>query len=169
MNNTSKPQDSFDRQLVIYQKMAISLCYPGLVGAVSGIFASFASSNSSYQFTFAIERFFFLYFKEHAIGDNYAYGTAIACLIAVAIAGLFIYLALEAAKGKRWPLYLGIGLYGADLIYLCFLLSPALYGTMDLTTWIVQLVMHIAFLALFVASLFIYAKLVRLQRKNPRN
>jgi hypothetical protein len=160
--------DSFDRQLASYQKMAISLCYPALIGAFSGIVGALFG-KSSFDFTFAIERFFFLYFQKNPIGESYAAGTAVACIIAIAIAVLFIYLALAAAKGKKWPLYVGIALYGADLVYLCFLLSPDFFGTMDLTTWLIQLAMHVAFLALFVASLFVYAKLVRLQRKNPRN
>jgi hypothetical protein len=165
----SKPNvDPFEKLLITYQKLAMSLCYPALVGAFSIFVDVFSNRDSSY-FATAGERTLYLYLSQNPLGGNGGLSSAITCLVSLALAGLFIMLALWAAKGKWWPILVGSLLYLADAVYLFCLLNSSLYGAMELTAWIIQLLTHLLFLALFVASACIYAKLVRLQRKHPRN
>lgn len=160
--------ESFDKALVSYQKSVLFLVYPSLIGLISTFLGLFSPSYDFYL-SLASERTLAVFFRQNPLGNSNVYGNLVSIGAAVALAAIFICLSLFAAKGRPWALIAAFVLYGADSLYVLFLLNSPAIGSMDLTAWIVQLCVHLLFCFLFSLSLSKYAKLLRLRKGNGPN
>jgi hypothetical protein len=155
----AKRPDDFDANLRSYQRMTLTLFYPPLLSLFSLVSAYFIS-NYSYYLTYASQRYFAVAFLEPSRG-NLTFLSFLPLLYGIAILGLYLYLTLAASKGKFWALLLGAILYLGDGIYGSLLYGTSLYGQMDLGTYVVGILCHVAFLVLYGFAIAKYAKLVR--------
>jgi hypothetical protein len=96
----------------------------------------------------------------------YSFNYFIPALFAIAMTGIYVFLTLQSAKGKFWPLVVGSLLYLADGIYASMLYGTSLYGQMSLGVYITQLLLHLSFLVLYGFAVVKYVKLVRPSRKG---
>jgi hypothetical protein len=159
-NNTT----DFERRLRSYQRLTLTLFYPALMSlfaCASGYFIA----NYEYYFTYATERFLMVALVDSNRGV-YSFNYFIPALFAIAMAGIYVFLTLQSAKGKFWPLVVGSLLYLADGIYASMLYGTSLYGQMSLGVYITQLLLHLSFLVLYGFAVVKYVKLVRPSRKG---
>ena len=169
-----KTKEANDKALRNYQLWCLSLFLPSLLSFLGSI-AGLAMHPSSYALSFSSGRALFLYLNALTGNQNGAYkalGLAMSFLLMVP----FGYFSLQAAKGKRWAIILGISLYLADLLYGLLSFIPSFPYAYSIGEGTLSLIIHLLFLSLSITSLVKYAKLSRLLEeeteggpKNGRN
>jgi hypothetical protein len=162
-----KSDPSFEVRLRKYQRLTLTLFYPPLLSLFATASAYFYSGYS-YYLSYASTRFLMLYCVEaHRGAFSAVYFLPL--LAALALVALFAYLTLRSSKGKLGALLSGSILYLADAVYGSLLIIPGFYGAMRLDVYLLNLILHLAFLVLYGFALANYAKLVRPSGKPRRN
>jgi hypothetical protein len=162
--NKETPMDILEKELVRYQKLALFIFYPSLIGFMSAIVGAFASSYD-YALAFAFERTIMVYCRDYPLTGNSAVSLLIGVLASVLICALYGFLTYQAVKAKFWALIVGISLYFVDTVYGSLLIISSLPFAMEPLTYFTGLFVHLAFLALYAYLLVRYGKLKRLERK----
>lgn len=156
--------DVLNKELVRYQKLALFLFYPSLIGFMSAIVGAFAPKYD-YALAFAVERTIMVYCRATPFTGNLAVSLLIGVMASVLICALYGFLTFKAVKAKLWAVITAIVIYSIDTIYGSLLIINSLYANMDIVTYLTSLVLHLAFLALDAYLLVRYDKLKRLERK----
>lgn len=154
----------FERQLQKYQKLTLTLFYPPLL-SIFACCSGYFFSNYEYFFSYAFERFLMENYVEMNRGV-YSFSYFIPLLVAILLLGLFLFLTLNAAKGKFWALIVGSTLYLADAIYGFLLIIPGIPFQASWPVYLLQSLIHLAFLVLYGFAIANYAKLVRPSAKG---
>ncbi|MFA6619959.1 MAG: hypothetical protein WCS90_02380 [Bacilli bacterium] len=149
----------FEERLRRYQRLTLTLFYPPLLSLFACCSGYFYSSYG-YFFSYAFERFLMLNYVEMNRGV-YSFAYFIPLLVAVLLLGLFLIFTLYAAKGKFWALIAGSTLYLADAIYSFVLISPQVPFAMEWPVYLLQGLIHLAFIVLYGFAIANYAKLDR--------
>lgn len=157
-------QDLFEETLRQYQRLCLFLFYPALISLFSCTLGYFYAGYAQY-FAFALTRTLMEVWVAPFFQTALSFRYFLPLVISLALGGLFLFLTLMAGKGKRWALGVAVALYGADFVYLFFLLNPALPGAMSPLLWGIQCAVHLAFAILYGFACAKYAKLVRLLKK----
>lgn len=162
---TSDP--AFDTTLKKYQRLTLTLFYPPLL-SLFAVASGYFFPNYSYFLSYSFSRFLMLAFVENNRGA-YSFLYFVPLIVSLGLTLLFLGLTLLSAKGKLYPLILGTLLYLGDAIYGSLLYGTSFYGSMTLGVYLVNLLLHIAFLVLYGFALANYAKLVRPSGKPRHN
>jgi hypothetical protein len=155
---------SFEERLRRYQRLTLTLFYPPLL-SLFACCSGYFYSNYGYFFSYAFERFLMLNYVEMNRGA-YSFAYFLPLIIAVLLLGLFLLFTLYAAKGKFWAFIAGSSLYLADAIYSFVLIAPQVPFAMDWPVYLLQSLIHLAFLVLYGFAIANYAKLVRPSAKG---
>jgi hypothetical protein len=151
-----------EKELRLYQKLALCLFYPSLLNFFA---MALASSLNFFSLSFAGAQVLDGYLLANLVAGNEVLTQVVILLIGVALVLLFGFFTLMAVKGKLWPIIAATALYFMDFVYSIVLYFPV-FGQMSLVNWIVSLVLHVAFLTLDALILVKYVKLTRLLRKE---
>lgn len=139
-----KQEGRFDQKLALYQKLTVSLFFPSLLSLFGFVMAR-VGGLLGFATCFAAVKAI-----DGALPEAGSSRLLWGLIISIALAALFLYLTLAAAKGKGWALYLAAGLYAADFLG-CFFFSPS-----DLGVYLSMIILHVAFLALQSADIVYY-------------
>jgi len=157
-------REDFERDLRKYQRLTLTLFYPPLLSLFACISGYFIA-NYEYFFAYASSRYFMIAFVESVRGQ-YSLLYFLPLIYSLCLAGLYVFLALQSTKGKLYPLVVGSVLYLADGIYGSLLYGTSLYGQMNLREYLLQLLIHVAFIVLYGFAIAKYAKLSQSLRKG---
>jgi hypothetical protein len=162
--NKETPMDILEKELVRYQKLALFIFYPALIGMMSAIVGAFTSTYD-YALAFALERTIMIHCRDYPLTGNSAVSLLIGVLASALVSAVYGFLTYQAVKAKFWALIVGISLYFADAVYGSLLVISSLPFAMGLLTYFTSLFVHLAFLALYAYLLVRFGKLKRLERK----
>ncbi|MCH3908778.1 MAG: hypothetical protein LKF75_01085 [Bacilli bacterium] len=165
MPSGTKNSSMFDKTLALYQKLCLFLLYPPLISMVTCFIGSF-NDGYDYYLSLASERSLMMFLRENPIGSNVSMSMLLGDVVSIIVLALFVVLTIYASKGKVYCLAIGAALYLADTVYLCFLCGSSLPYSMEAGSWGLQFALHVIFFLLYVASFFVYGKLLRLLKEN---
>ena len=154
MSNKDKPaaERQFDRYLASYQKLSVFLLIPILLSAFSCVMKAIVAN-----YTLSIAMGYVLFVRQ-IIGEEAVWTILMGVLPLV----VYVPLAFFAAKGKLWCLYVGLGIYAADFVFSFFLATP------DVVTRVLQIVLHVLFLAMGCFAVFFYYRAASLLKSVRR-
>ena len=148
-------QQRFDRLLSSYQKISLFLALPALISSFSCVVRLFAA-NYNLSLAHAYLQGLMPVFTEN--------GPLWCLLISLGVLGIFIALALFAAKGKIWCFGIAVGLHVADTVY-----GLTLFNALSPVVFSLSLIIHGVFLAAYVLGIIYYVKASRLLKEHPKD
>ncbi|MBQ7243381.1 MAG: hypothetical protein IJS52_04165 [Bacilli bacterium] len=154
MSKPSSYQARFDRLLSAYQRISLFLILPPLISAFSAVVGLF---NAEYPLTLCLS---LVQGTFPLVGE---FGRPYALILSLALLFAYVPLSMFSAKGKGWCFFLGAGLYAADLIYGAFL-----FGNLGSMRYAILLLVHVLFVAAYVAGTVFYLKARALLKEHPR-
>ena len=154
MSKPSPCQVRFDRLLSAYQRISLFLILPPLISAFSAVVGLF---NAEYPLTLCLS------LVQGTYGLLGEFGRPYALILSLALLGAFVPLSMLSAKGKGWCFFLGASLYAADLIYGAFL-----FANIETMRYVILLLVHVIFVAAYVAGAVFYLKARALLKEHPR-
>lgn len=156
-----------DRAIGHYQMWCLSLFFPFLLAFIA-LAIGLSGQSLVYSLGLAALRSLALYFAEHPLSGNGAASSFLLVSLGFLFALLGVFLALRAAKGKRYPFFVGIALLGADLLLAFLSYLPGYPYPLSVAEIAILSITHLVFLVLLSISLAKYAKLSQILEKEGK-
>jgi len=157
----AKREKSTEEALRSYQLWSLTIFFPFLLAFLAlaaGLWGERLSLSASFVFLRALALW--------SLASGLPYIETAPFAIGILLLALGAYLALSAARGKKWAIIASIALLALDLLYALLSFLPSFPYPFSLAEGIIATLLHLLFLSFLSVFLWKYAKLSRLLDKE---
>ena len=158
--------ETFERMLRSFQRLAFILAYPALLSVVAASMAITypdLTPSMSLGATAALAN----YMAAHPFTDRKLYDGLILIAIGLVILAGYAFLSMRLVKNykKSWPIYVGLGVYAADLVFHCLAAIPSFPWHFLDWRYYLNVAIHAIFFVLYGLLIRSYVKLQRFEKE----